>query len=270
MPTILSLIKLAILSARKRAQLLFLLAVMAGLISSITLTPSVLLMEDIQDTVADAGEGQLNEASLIEMFADGIGTLTGGYIAFLVTIGALIPFWARASSPLHIQPWDGDRSAYARRAVLSFVHLLTATALSLLVLIILLLFTGAIGAALGGPNSFLIIVVITAMIWANILFSATANIAIIAASTDRKLPFAVAFSHIRLFMRPAVGSLAVFLFLSLIIENIFGSVIHGLVDGKNSAMLTSFVRGAIAFLSTALHISVLENIPALSSRARQD
>jgi len=181
-------------------------------------------------------------------------------------VSALLPFWARAVSPLRLTPWDADTSAYIRRVALSFFHLLTAAGLTLVLLTLLLILLGAIGAILGGFNSFLVIIVMAAVLWASLFFSAVANIAIIAASTDRRLPFAAALLRARFFVRPIIGTLALLLFLSFLAENILTALAQNMADVINTTMLTAFIHGASAFLTTAFHISVLQNIPGISPR----
>ena len=266
MPTISNLLKLSFLSARQRAQLLILLSVLAGLASSLLLIPAMEAMEAIKIALVDAGEGRLNENDLVELVLANADKLVWGYITLLAIMALLLPFWARASSPLDLIPWDGNISAHGVRALASFFHLLLAAGLTLMVLMLVLVIMGALGAVLGDAGGLLVTVAFALVLWVSLFFSAAANSAIITSSTDKRRPFVAILARLRLFLRPAVGSLAVFVFFSLIVENTFGSIAATLDQEAGTVTLASFVHGAVAFLSTALHISVLQHIPGLTSQ----
>ncbi len=261
MPKIIPLIKSAIDSAKLRGKLLFLLAVFAGLLTSLLYTPALLALETLLSAVTDSNtKNETDVADLSALITSQVPTLLVSYAGLMAIMSLLLPFWARAAHPVGLTPYDGSITNHLRRALQSFSHLISAALFTIMASTILLMLSSVLGVAVGGV---IILFAVASALWLSIFFNATANRAIIAASTDQKTTFSQAMIQIKAFLRPALATLAIIWVGSIVVNMVFEPVLGGILEGTAKLRSIAFIQGTFSFLTTALHISVLYHIPGL-------
>jgi len=263
MPTLGPLIRAAFLSARRRAELIVLLAIFAGLLASLFYTPALTAIFELVSAAGEAGTDDASISTLGEQAIAHLPTLIVGQLALLAITGFLLPFWARALSPAGLVPWAKNDTGYIRRGALGFLHLLTAALLTLVSLIIIIMAASILGFV-GASGGFGLMLALVLGIWISVFFSAAANTAIIAAATDQKMTFSEAIVKNKIFLRPIVGSLALIWFISIIADTTIESLLTTVFDGQNTVSAIAFMKGALSFLVPALHIGALYQLPGFS------
>jgi len=256
MPTLGPLLRAAYFSARKRTELLLLLAVFAGLLASIFYTPALTAIVELVTAASETTTDDKSITSLGEQAVAYLPTLLLGQLTLFVISGFLLPFWARASSPAGLIPLEKNSDGFLRRGALGFLHLLTAALLTLISLVIIIMLASLLGFA-GASGGFGIMIALGFGIWLSVYFSAAAHTAIIAAATDQKMTFSQAIIKNRPVLRPIVGTLAIIWFGSIAADAMFESILTTAFGGLPPFTILAFMKGAFGLLVSALHISVL-------------
>jgi len=265
MPTLIPLLRAAINSAKRRQELFLLLTVFAGLLTSLVYASALESAFSLVATAGAADNSGTDYTALSEQATEHLPSLIMGQLGLMVVAGFLLPLWARAASPAGLLPWDGSPAFFLRRGMLGFRHLITAALLTLASLVFIFVTATALGFVGGSTSGFGIVLALTVSIWVSIVFSAGANTAIIAAATDQQMTFRDALARNKTFLRPIAGSLAVIWFASILIDAALEPALTGLIGADTGFQYRAlaFLKGALGFITAALHISVLYNIPGL-------
>lgn len=260
MPTLGPLLRAAFLSAKRRAELLLLLAIFAGLLASLFYTPALTAIFELVTAASEAGTDDASIGTLGEQAITHLPTLIIGQMALLAITGFLLPFWARAASPVGLVPWAKNDPGFIRRGALGFLHQLTAALLTLISLVFIIMVASVLGFT-GASGGFGVLLALVLGIWISVFFSAAANTAIIAAASDQKMTFSEAIAKNKVFLRPIVGSLALIWFASIIADTTIESILTATLGNGTAFSALAFLKGALGFLVSALHISVLYQLP---------
>lgn len=256
MPTLSFLLKQAITSTKQRYSLFLQLSLLAGLLASIIYMPATRAMQQLTDLANQLSEDNLS--ALGAALPEHLPMLIMGHAGLLLIFGLLLPFWARAMAPASLVPWDGLVSSALKRGLASFFHLVAAALMTLATLLVIALVIVLLG---GVGGQFLLFAGVVAVIWLSILFSASANAAIVSAAHDENLRLTSAIQLMKPYMRPAVGSLAMVWFATLLLNATLEPVLRAVADGPFGLRLVTFMHGFLGFATAALHISVLYHIP---------
>ena len=263
MPTLAPLLRAAYISAKRRTELLLLLAIFAGLLTSLFYTPALAAVFELVTAASETGTDDASFDTLGDQAAKYVPIVIMGQLALLAITGFLLPFWARAASPAGLTPWAKNDADVVRRGLLGFLHQLKAGLLTLISLVFIVMITSVLGFT-GASGGFGVLLALVLGIWISVFFSAAANTAIIAAATDQKMTFSEAIAKNRIFLRPIVGSLAIIWFASIIADTIIESILTAVFEVGPALSALAFLKGALAFLVSALHISVLCQLPGFS------
>jgi len=263
MPTLVPLLRAAIASANQRRELLVLLSIFAGLLTSLIYTPAIIAIKVITAETSSMETTETDLNALSDLIGLHIPTLAIAYLGQLAVSGFLLPFWARAQNPDNLLPWDGSRDSILRQGWYSYQLLVTSTLYTIAGFIVIALVAVILASISGAITGFVLILAIIAAIWISIFFSAAANTGIIAASIDIKLNLTEAIKRNRFFLRPIVGSLAVILFANIILNAASEPFIDSLFEGDIAARFIAFTSGTLGYLTSALHISALYKIPGI-------
>lgn len=260
-PTISNLIRAAIAAARARTELLVLLALLAGILSSIVYWPALKVISDFSLALeaSQSDQGMLEEAARI--INEGAGTLLFGHLAVTGISAFLLVPWARAVAPSKLLPAAGGRSALLRRGTRSFLHMIAASGLSIVFLLVAVQLAGGLSVFPSAVAGIAAIALFFLVIWVGFALSGTAHLAVAAEARDRRETLYSAFVRARLFMAPIAGSLAlIFLFLMTVNVTV-SSLLAALVPASLELRLSSIIGGAVFYSISALHVAAIYVVP---------
>ncbi len=260
-PTISNLLSAAISAARARTELLILLALLAGILSSIVYWPALKVINDFSLALeaSQADQAMLEEAARI--FNEGASTLLFGHLAVTGISAFLLVPWARAVAPGKLLPAAGGTSAFLRRGTRSFLHMVAASGLSILFLLVAVQFAGGLSVLPPALSGIAVVALFCLIIWVGFALSGTAHLAVAAEARDRRETLYSAFVRARLFMPPIVGSLALILLCLMTLNVIVGSVLLALVPDSLQLRLSSIIGGAVFYFISALHVAASYVVP---------
>jgi len=260
-PTMSNLMRAAVIAVKARSQLLILLTALAGILSSIVYAPAAEVLNELLLASEEASETGQGQTAVAEIFQNGATTLLLGHLAVTAISAFLLVPWARASAPGGLIPSDGGAGAFWVRGLRSFLHLVAASGLTMLIILFAFPIVTVIAGALGGLGSAVMLAAVFFIIWAAIALTATAHLAIAAEARDRRETIWSAFVRARLFMAPIAGSLALLLFLMMIANLITGGIITGILPTSVQMTVSSIMSGALLYLVSALHVAALYIVP---------
>ncbi len=262
-PTISAILYQAWAMARKRSELLILLALLSGILCCIVYMPASAVLNNIFEALEEpmmSDEERTNAAMLA--LNDGVGTLFMGQLAIMAITAFLLVPWARAVAPTGLIPADGGFPAFARRGIRSFIHLLVALGLTILAFVTIMPFTALLSTALGSLGTVLTIISATALIWLSLSFSGAANFAVASEAQDQKQALFSAWTRVKSFLKPVTGSLALIFLLMVIINALIGNLIIAVLPESFGAIISMVLSGTMIYLVSALHIAGLRIIPS--------
>lgn len=260
-PTIASLVGAAIKAAKARTELLILLALLAGIGSSIVYAPAMTVFENLIEAQQSADPANENNQEAVAIFNDGASTLLLGHLAATaVSTFLLVPF-ARASAPGNLVPAAGGIQAFMVRGLRSFLHMVAVNGITILVALFALSLLMGLAAALGPLTNLAAVLAAGFVIWASIILTSTAHLAIAAEARDRRETLPSAFVRARLFMVPIAASLAILFFATTIFYLTIGTIVIGLVPEAFQARMGLIVSGFVVYLTSALHVAALYEVP---------
>ena len=250
----------AVQRAGQRWQMLMMLAILYGAVSSIINDPAYAILEAFSaaaNSTANQGAGAepVDFSAELEILQSGFPTLIWVYLAATALSALLLVPWARATASGDFTPGQGDAAAHARRFARSFSHFITATLLTAAALVL----GGAVITMLASLIGFLATPLVfaggLALIWISIILNAVANYAVLYEAQDKPIGFTDAWRKFRPVFIPLSASLAVFIMVSIIasfiVTGLFG------VDGLNMRLVDTALKSALGFSASALHISAL-------------
>ncbi|MFC4347875.1 hypothetical protein ACFO5Q_08475 [Kordiimonas lipolytica] len=268
-PTITGLVGAAFQAAKARTELLILLALLAGIGSSIVYAPAATILENlieiypenVVEVYPDTGTPSERDEEIASVVNQGLSTLLLGHLAATaVSTFLLIPF-ARASAPGNLVPAAGGMRAFMIRGLRSFLHMVAANGISILVAFFALSLIVGLAAALGPLTNAVAIVAAGFVMWTSIVLTSTAHLAIAAEARDRRETLPSAFVRARLFMVPIAASLAILFLLTTLLYLTVGSMAINLVPEEFEFRMALIVAGFVAYLTSALHVAALYKVP---------
>lgn len=250
----------------QRRELLLLLTIFAGLVSSLFFAPGYEVLIAFADAINSVpGSEAMDKAEAV--LDAGWSALLLGQLSVTALSAALLVPWARAVATNSLAPLGTDVSVTVLRIGRGFAHLLLANVL----MIGSILVGGAILATLASAVGFLALVIIFAggfgLVWLAIALSAAANYALLLEAVDTRTTLSAAWARLKAQARPAVGSLACLYLLSFFLSMLLSSGLRGLSINSDLVWLT--VSGALSFAVAALHITALCRLAATGTEPPQ-
>ncbi|MCJ9427584.1 hypothetical protein [Kordiimonas marina] len=260
-PTVANIMARAFAMARRRLELLILLGLLSGILSSIVYTPASKVLDALFTALEKAEQtgGTMTEAARI--LNEGASTLLMGQVMVTLVATFLLVPWARAAAPGGLVPNDGGLPAFLRRGVRSFLHMLAAHGMTVLIILFVMPLAAMIGSFLGPFGPFLIMIAVMAMIWITMALIGTANLAIAAEARDRRETLFSAWVRARLFIRPIVGSLSALFLLLMFADLLIEGLIVSILPAGIARTLSSAAGGALIYAISALHIAGIYVVP---------
>lgn len=260
-PTILGLLAAAKNAAKARLQLLLLLAGLAGIMTSIVYAPALAVLEELMAALENASSVEGGETEAAAIFREGASTLLFGHLATTaVSCFLLIPF-ARAAAPGGLIPGGGGTGAMWRRGLRSFLHMVAASGITMLIVLFAVPIVALISSALGPLGSAVMLAAVCAIVWVAISLTGTAHLAIAAEARDRRETLPSAFMRARLFMVPIAGSLALMLLLMMVTDLLIGGLLMAILPAEFYNSVGTIFSGSLLFITSALHVAALYNVP---------
>lgn len=260
-PTISNLVRAAMQAAQARAELLLLLALLAGILSSIVYWPALKVLNDFSLALEASEADQAMIEDAFRLLSEGAGTLLFGQVAVTGISAFLLIPWARAAAPGKLLPSAGGSAALMRRGARAFLHMVAASGLSMLLTMVAIQLMVGLSALPAGIAGVLIIAVICFVIWVGFALSGTAHLAVAAEARDRRETLMSAFVRARLFMAPIAGSLALIFLVLMMINMVFGSLTAVLIPASFELRFSSIVFGTVLYLISALHVAAVYIVP---------
>ena len=258
-----TLLETGLLSIRNRQKLFLLLGTFAGLLSIIAVAPALDSIDKVSKLIAAAAPDGSETAAISEQIAAFLPSLFMGFVGSLLIQGILLPLWSRAAHPAPLVPWDGQIGSLIAPGAKCFIYLLTATLFSLVLFAFLLSILGKLGT-IG------ILIASILSIWNALFLSSSANIAIIATSTGQPIKFAAAVVRAKPFQRQLVSTLAIISVAVFVISLFLQNILFAGLSEAIALRVHAFLHGALGYMSTAYHISILYCIPGLLDRKKDD
>jgi vacuolar-type H+-ATPase subunit I/STV1 len=261
-PTIQNLIGAAVKAARQRTELLLLLSVLAGILTSIVYSPALKVLDDMVAILGTAG-GNPNEIDpqAASVFSDGVSTLLFCHLAVTAVTTFLIIPWARAIAPGQLMPAGGGALAMWTRGLRSCLHVIAAGGLSILLVIAAVPIVQLLGGLLGPVGNVLTIALLCLVLWAGFALAGTANLAVAAEARDRRETLLTAFNRSRLFLAPIAGSLALIFLVLMFLNLTVGTMVVTLMPDAWEGRIASVISGAVVYSISALHVAALYTVP---------
>ncbi len=253
-----SLLRSAKSMAAKRLELLLLLSLLAGLLTSFLYGPAVDVVNAVAETLSapDVGEAEVNEAASI--LSSGLGTLILGQLSLIAISALLLPIWARAAAPGGLIPGEGGIASVISRGIRAFKYLIIATGLTISSFVavapiaaLLSQMLGSLPIAAGG----------ILVLWLSLTWSATANAAIALSVDDKSVTFRAAWSYTKIFLRPIVGAYAALWLIAGVVNLLLSNLAAQMLPPEYANSLSLVITGTVSYASTAMHLSCIFSLP---------
>ncbi len=260
-PTLSALIKAAWLGICLRTELFVLLSLLSGILSAILYMPSAEVITNLIEILDGQNDPETKTADAAAAIDEGASTLFFGHLMVTAVTTFLIIPWARACAPGALTPSAGGTKAFLRRGFRSFLHMVAATGMIVLLALVALPTVSIIGGALGGLGNAVVMTGVVLIVWASIALTGIANLAIAAEARDRRETLWTAWSRGRFFLTPITGALG-FLLLSVGLANmIVSSLLAGLLPSGIAEVIGMVLSGTFIYAASALHVSALYLVP---------
>lgn len=242
--------------ASQRWQLLAMLAILYGIVSSIINQPAFSIFEAFASATNTTANSDSSDYSReLAILKDGFPTLIWVYLA-TTALGALLLIpWSRAIAPGDLIPSQGDAKAHAIRLIRSFSHYITATLMTGVAIMLGGTIVTLLASSIGFLATPLVFAGVLSLVWVSIILNAIANYAVFFEAQDKPVSYADAWRKFRPALVPLSASLAVFYMASIIAS----FVVNGLFGptGLNLQLPGMAINGAFSFGVGALHIAAL-------------
>lgn len=253
---IVTLLQHAVSRLQARPQLFWMLALLAGLMSSILMGPAYELTQQIVETLAATDQTGADRA--LVLINENWTTLAWAQVAVTFVNAMLLVPWARAAAPGGLAPASGGSGAMLRRILRAFWHQTFANILFVLLVVFGGVILGTLAASVGFLSMVIVFAGTFAIAWISIALFAMAHFAMLLESLDKPSSLADAFQSLKLQARPATASLGVLFLVYLIVNTLLSSLIGSIDLGTNRLWL--IVSGALTYAISALHIAALSRL----------
>ncbi|WP_262691068.1 hypothetical protein [Kordiimonas aestuarii] len=260
-PTLVSLTGAAWRAFRNRTQLFFLLAMLSGILSAFLYLPATQVVAEILVILNSNEPANAVADDLSAAISEGAPTLFVGHLLVTAVTTFLIVPWARAAAPGNLTPSAGGIAAFVRRGLRSFLHMIAANGLTILLALVGLPLAAALTASFGGLGNAVMMTAIVLMIWAAFAFTSLAHLAIAAEARDRKDTILTAWSRGRFFLMPITASLALMFLLAFVADLIIAPILLAVLPESMGDMFSMAFSGMILFAASALHVAALYIVP---------
>lgn len=252
-PPFSQLAKSGVQRAKLRLSLLFMLSLLFGLLSSIAIGPSQAVMTAFLETVTGDTQPNTSASSILLNGADVV--LLGQALSLLIH-ATLLVFWSRAVAKGSLVPNAGGTSALVKRSIRSFVHFLTATILSIIVVLTIAIALYALTSVLGQLAVVLSFAGIILGIWFIVLANAVAQFAIFYEAQDIRSSFANTWQLIKPNAIPIAATFACYsiiaLFANMVISGALGQAV---IDA--APYITLSISSALSFAASAIYVAAI-------------
>jgi len=266
MPTINSILTRSLQRANLRLELLVLLALMAGLLTSIFHRPAATIMQTIATSFEKAEPNSEGYQPVLDIVSSNSSTLALGYLVLLAINTFLLPFWARAMAPSSPVPLDGGIKALLQRGFSALFNILLATLLTTLTAFVIGPIALGLAAALGPLGGLLALAAALTLLWISLVFTSVAHTVICATALDNKLGFRAAWKIVQPFTKPIVAALAFVWLATSFVNLLLGNLAAQSLPDSIGFSLSLIINGATMFLTPALHIGALYAIPGIGQK----
>ncbi|WP_262694946.1 hypothetical protein [Kordiimonas aquimaris] len=260
-PTLPQLVKSGVQRAQLRLSLLLMLSLLYGLLSSIAVGPSQAVMTAFLENITTDTASDTSASSIL---LDGADAVLFGQALSLLVHAVLLVFWSRAVAKGNLVPNDGGPSALVTRSIRSFVHFLTATILSIIVVLGLATALYAATSLLGQLAVVLSFAGIVVGIWFIILANAVAQFAVFYEAQDIRSSFANVWLLIKPNAMPIAATFALYsfvaLFVNLLISGILGQAV---IDA--APYITLSISGGLSFAASAAYVAAISGLAKISN-----
>jgi len=243
-----------------RWQLMAMLAILYGILSSVINQPAYAIFEAFSAAANSTADGAATSDSVdysreLEILNDSLPTLIWIYLATTALNATLLIPWSRAVAPGELTPSQGDAKAHSVRFIRSFSHYVTATLLTGVAIILGGMLITILASILGFLATPLVFAGGLSLVWVTIILNAVANYSVLFEAQDKPISYSDAWRKFRPAFIPLSACLATFYMASIIV----GLVISGLFGptGLNSPLSGMAINGAFSFAVGALHIAAL-------------
>ncbi|TNE61882.1 MAG: hypothetical protein EP335_14440 [Alphaproteobacteria bacterium] len=262
-PTVANILGQAWLVSRKRWQLLMLLALLSGIVSSILYRPATAVINEVLAALESGGDAITEEhvAAAAEALSRGGGALLVGHLLVTLVATMLLVPWARAAAPGGLVPAAGGMVAFLRRGVRSFLHMVAANGITVLLTLLVLPVAATLAGLLGALAGLINIAALLLLVWISLSITGTAHLAIAAEARDRQETLYTAWIRAKLFLRAIAGSLAAILFILMTGNLIVGGLVFTLLPEATAQTVSSVLGGALIYLTSALHVAGVYIVP---------
>jgi len=261
MPTIQSVLSAAKEAASKRLELLLLLSILAGLITSLTYRPALEVIEKAMLAFNTQQENDGDFSGAATILKDGFWPLILGQFSIIATTAFLLPPWARAASPKGLIPGEGGFPGFIKRGLIALKYLLIATLMTTLSFVVIVPVVLLISQVLGGLGSLVILFGALLMLWLNFAWSATANLAIMQSTEASPIGFQAVWLSSRPILRPTVAAFAALWLITSLINLLVGNLITQSLPEAFAKPLSLILSGSLTFAAVAMHLGALFSLP---------
>jgi len=258
-PTLRSLLVRGVGDARRHAELLILLSLLAGLLSAAVFSPAQAILNLVQDHMRPGGSGDQDAA--FAALSRGMMTVALSYMAtLLITALAIVP-WARRIAPKSQAPALSATSLYMQRSGRILMHLLSGAGLSFLGFLAIIVVATLIGEIVPALNPIMVAAAFVVGIWLMLAVTVTAYLAVSAEARDHRETISSAWLRARLFLQPMVGSYAVVLLCLGVVNVAVSVVVLSVIPDRMVSFIGSALNFAFYFAMTAIQVAALYAVP---------
>ena len=239
-----------------RLHLLLLLSVMNGLLSSIATAPSQAVFTAFFEALTGETQATTNASTIL---MDGGGIVLFGQVLSLALHAVFLVLWARAVAKGNLVPNEGGMPALLRRSTKSFIHLLTATMLSIVAMLILATAIYALTSTLGQLAVVLTFVGIIVGIWFIVLANAVAQFAIFYEAQDKRVSFAGIWLMVKPNALPIAAAFACYSIIALFANMLLGGIL-GQTIMEMFPYITLAIGSGLSFAASAVYVAALSGL----------
>ena len=260
-PTLASLTIAAWTAVRQRMELFFLLAGLSGILSAFLYLPAANVIDEILTILSTPTPDEDQQQAAAAAFSEGASTLFLGHLMVTAVATFLVIPWARASAPGNLVPSGGGVTALLRRGVRSFFHMVAASGLTIILLLVGIPLTAGLTASMGSLGNAVTMTVFVLTIWASIALTGTAHLAIAAEARDRQDTLLTAWRRARFFIIPIAGSLAFLVTMMILANMTVAPIILAILPDGLTKMVGLALSGSLLYMVSALHVAALYIVP---------
>lgn len=244
--------------AGQRLQLLALLGALYGIFYSLLSYEANQALEAVFSAMESEDETAATSA-VSQALQDGLPAILWAHISSTALFALIAIPWARAMAPGGLLPLSGGFPALLRRALRAFWHLLLASVLIAMALLLMGLVLFILTSSLGFLPGVLVFAGAIVFIWITITVSAIANYAVLMEAQDLPMTLQNAVAHLVPTIAPATASFALFWMVATIVYLTIAGLVGPETLGFTRVLLA--ISGMLTFSASAIHIAALSNIP---------